>query len=163
VKIKEDYTKIKFDHDNLLVENELLSCNTHEAINPVVKIDVATLCDDLSQGDQTSLHDELTEKVEVLTLDNQKLKRYLIDATTRGKVSIENNDFNNELAVDNERLKNEVKKLKSENEHLATSVQKNTTSTRRSRWHRSSMTRRSLSTASSTSGSSPTWPMRRCV
>jgi predicted nuclease with TOPRIM domain len=50
VKIKEDYTKIKFDHDNFLVENELLSCNTHEAINPV-KIDVATSCDDLSQGD----------------------------------------------------------------------------------------------------------------
>jgi hypothetical protein len=68
VKIKEDYTKIKFDHDNLLVENELLSCNTHEAINPIVKIDVATSCDDLSQGDQTSLHDELTENVEVLTL-----------------------------------------------------------------------------------------------
>jgi hypothetical protein len=94
-----------------------LSCNTHEAINPVVKIDVATSCDDLSQDDQTSLHDELTEKVEVLTLDNQKLKRYLTDATTRGNVAIENNDFNNELAVDNERLK-------SENEHLATSVQK---------------------------------------
>jgi predicted nuclease with TOPRIM domain len=124
VKIKEDYTKIKFDHDNLLVENELLSCNTHEAINSVVKIDVATSCDDLSHGEQTSLHDELTEKVEVLTLDNQKLKRYLTDATTRGKVAIENNDFNNELAVDNERLKNGVKKLKSENEHLATSVQK---------------------------------------
>jgi predicted ATP-grasp superfamily ATP-dependent carboligase len=99
VKIKENYTKIKFDHDNLLVENELLSCNTHEAINPVVKIDVATLCDDLSQGEQTSLHDELTEKVKVLTLDNQKLKRYLTDATTRGMVAIENNDFNNELAV----------------------------------------------------------------
>ena len=124
MKIKEDYTKIKFDHDNLLVENELLSCNTHEAINPVVKIDVATSCDDLSQGDQTSLHDELTKKVEVLTLDNKKLKRYLTDATTRGKVAIENNDFNNELAVDNKRLKNEVKKLKSENEHLATSVSK---------------------------------------
>jgi hypothetical protein len=78
----------------------------------------------LSQDDQTSLHDELTKKVEVLTLDNKKLKIYLTDATTRGKVSIENNDINNELAVDNERLKNEVKKLKSENEHLATSVQK---------------------------------------
>jgi hypothetical protein len=76
VKIKEDYTKIKIDHDYLLVANELLSCNTHEAINPAVKIDVATSCDDLSQADQTSLHDELTEKVEVLTLDNQKLKRY---------------------------------------------------------------------------------------
>jgi hypothetical protein len=105
VKINEDYTKIKFDHDNLLVENELLSCNTHEAINPVVKIDVATSCDDLSQGDQTNLHDELTKKVEVLTLDNQKLKRYLTDATTRGKVAMENNNFNNELALDNERLK----------------------------------------------------------
>jgi hypothetical protein len=91
VKIKEDYTKIKFDHDNLLIENELLSCNTHEDINPVVKIDVATSCDDLSQEDQTSIHDELTEKVEALTLDNQKLKRYLTDATTRGKVAIENN------------------------------------------------------------------------
>jgi predicted nuclease with TOPRIM domain len=123
IKIKEDYTKIKFDHDNLLVENKLLSCNTHEDINPVVKIDVATSCDDLSQGDQTSLHDELTEKVEVLTLDNKKLKRHLSDATTRGKVAIENNDFN-EFAVDNERLKNEVKKIKSENEHLATGVQK---------------------------------------
>ena len=106
VKIKEDYTQIKFDHDNLLVENEILSCKTHEAINPVVKIDVATSCDDLSQEEQTSLHAELTEKVEVLTLDNQKLKNYLTDATTRGKVAIENNDFNNELAVDNQRLKN---------------------------------------------------------
>jgi chromosome segregation ATPase len=124
VKVKEDYTKIKIDYDNLLVANELLSCNTHEAINPAIKIDVATSCDDLSQDDQSSLHDELTEKVEVLTLDNQKLKRYLTDATTRGKVAIESNDINNELAVDNERLRNEVKKLKNENEHLATSVQK---------------------------------------
>jgi hypothetical protein len=72
-KIKEDYTKIKIDYDNLLIANELLSCNTHEAIDPAVKIDVATSCDDLSQDDQSSLHDELTEKVEVLTLDNQKL------------------------------------------------------------------------------------------
>ena len=124
VKIKEDYTKIKFDHDNLLVENELLSCNTHEAINPVVKIDVATSCDDLSQVDQSSLHDEMIEEVEVMTLENQKLKKYLTDATTRGKVAIESNDINNELAVDNERLRDEVKKLKIEKEHLATSVQK---------------------------------------
>jgi transposase InsO family protein len=124
VKIKEDYTKIKIDYDNLLVAHELLSCNTHEAINHAVKIDVATSCDDLSQDDQTSLHDELTEKVEVLTLDNQKFKIYLTDATTRGKVAIESNDFNNELAVDNERLRNEVKKHKNENKHIATSVQK---------------------------------------
>jgi hypothetical protein len=84
----------------------------------------STSCDDLSQDDQTSLHDELTEKVEVLTLDNQELKRYLTDATTRGKVVIESNDINNELVEDNERLRNEVKKHKNENEHLTTSVQK---------------------------------------
>jgi hypothetical protein len=52
------------------------------------------------------------------------LKRYLTDETTRGKVAIESNDINNELAVANERLRDEVKKLKIENEHLATSVQK---------------------------------------
>jgi serine/threonine protein phosphatase PrpC len=34
----------------------------------------------------------------------------------------------------------------------------NTTSRRRSRWRRSSTTRRSLVTVSSTSGNSPTWP-----
>jgi hypothetical protein len=28
VKLKEDYTKIKIDYDNLLIANELLSCNT---------------------------------------------------------------------------------------------------------------------------------------
>jgi chromosome segregation ATPase len=43
VKVKEDCTKIKIDYDNLLIASELLSCNTHEAINPVVKIDVATV------------------------------------------------------------------------------------------------------------------------
>jgi regulator of replication initiation timing len=86
VKVKEDYTKIKIDYDNLLITNDLLSCNTHEAINPAVKIDVATSCDVLSQVDQSSLHDELIEKVKVMTLENQKLRRYLTDASTRGKV-----------------------------------------------------------------------------
>jgi hypothetical protein len=66
----------------------------------------------------------LIEKVEVTILENQKLKKYLTDATTRGKVVIESNDVNNELAVDNERLRDDVKKLKIEKEHLATSVQK---------------------------------------
>jgi hypothetical protein len=66
----------------------------------------------LSQDDKSSLHDELTEKVEVLTLENQKLKKYLTDATTRGNVAIESNVINNELAVDNERLRNKVKNLR---------------------------------------------------
>jgi hypothetical protein len=66
----------------------------------------------------------LIEKVEVMTLENQKLKKCLTDATTKGKTDIESNDVNNGLAVDNEGLRDEVKKLKLEKEYLATSVQK---------------------------------------
>jgi tRNA/tmRNA/rRNA uracil-C5-methylase (TrmA/RlmC/RlmD family) len=62
VKIKEDYTKIKIDHDNILVAYELLSCDTHEDINPIVKLHVATSCDDLSTVDQSSHHGDLVEK-----------------------------------------------------------------------------------------------------
>jgi hypothetical protein len=124
VNIKEDYTKIKIDHDNLVVAYELLSCDTHEAINPFVKLDVAPSCDDLSNGDQSSLHDDLVEKLEVMTLENKKLKKYLTDATTKGKFAIESKDFNNELVMDNERLREEINKLKLEKDHLATSVQK---------------------------------------
>jgi hypothetical protein len=66
----------------------------------------------------------LIEKVEVMTLENQKLKKYLTVATTKGKIALESNDVTNELAVDNERLRDEIKKLKLDKEHLATSVQK---------------------------------------
>jgi predicted nuclease with TOPRIM domain len=83
VKIKEDYTKIKIDYDTLFIANELLSCDTHEAINPFVKLHVETSCDDLSNVDQSSIHDELIEKFEVMTLENRKLKKYLTDATTK--------------------------------------------------------------------------------
>jgi hypothetical protein len=48
----------------------------------------------------------------------------LTDATTNGKFSMESKDFDNELVLDNERLRGEIKKLKLEKDHLATSVQK---------------------------------------
>jgi hypothetical protein len=66
----------------------------------------------------------LIEKVEVMTLENKELRKYLTDATTKGKIVIERNDVNNELALNNERLREEIKKLKPEKKHLATSVQK---------------------------------------
>jgi hypothetical protein len=92
VKIKEDYTKIKVDHDNLLIVYEILSIDTHEAINPVLKFDVvATSCDDLSIVDETSHnchHEYLIEKLEVTSLANEKLKRYLKDATTKGYIIV---------------------------------------------------------------------------
>jgi hypothetical protein len=123
VKIKEDYTKNKIDYDSLLIADELLCCDTHDAINHVVKLDVATSSDDLSKVHQSSLHEERIEKVELMTLENQKLKKYLTNATTKGKFAIKSNDVNNELALDNEILREENKKLKLEKEHFATSVQ----------------------------------------
>jgi hypothetical protein len=46
------------------------------------------------------------------------LKKYLTDATNRGKVAIESNDVNNELAVDNERLRDESRNLSLRNNIL---------------------------------------------
>jgi hypothetical protein len=58
----------------------------------------------LSNVDQSSLHDDLVEKLKVMTLENKKLKKYLTDATTKGKIGIESKDFNNELVMDNSGL-----------------------------------------------------------
>ena len=45
--LKEEYTNLKINYDNLVVSNELLSNEPHDATNHVVKIDIATSCDDL--------------------------------------------------------------------------------------------------------------------
>ena len=45
--LKEEYTNLKVNHDNLVVSHELLSNEPHDATNHVVKIDIATSCDDL--------------------------------------------------------------------------------------------------------------------
>ena len=45
--LKDEYTNLKINHDNLVVSHELLSDEPHDATNHVVKIDIATSCDDL--------------------------------------------------------------------------------------------------------------------
>jgi hypothetical protein len=96
VSLKEDYTKTKIDHDNILVSCEALSLDTHEAINHVVKIDVETSCDDLSMIHEQSISHicyqaeerELLDNFELITLENEKLKKYLKDGTTRENILI---------------------------------------------------------------------------
>jgi hypothetical protein len=48
----------------------------------------------------------------------------LRDSTTKGNILVESEDFDNELVHDNERLREEIKKLNLEKNHLATSLQK---------------------------------------
>ena len=46
-KLKEEYTTLKINHDNLVIAQEFLSNEPHDATNDVVKIDIATSCDNL--------------------------------------------------------------------------------------------------------------------
>jgi hypothetical protein len=67
----------------------------------------------LSIVDESSHHQDLIEKVEVMSLENEKVKKYLRDATTKGNILVEREDLDNELVHDNERLREEIKKTKS--------------------------------------------------
>jgi hypothetical protein len=130
VSLKEDYINTKIDHDNLLVAYDLLSLDTHEAINNVVKIDVATLCDYLSvihESNHTCHQEtekELLENFELITLENEKLKRYLKDVTTKGNIVMERKNIHNKMVHDNERLREKIKKLKLEKNQVVISLTK---------------------------------------
>ena len=45
--LKDEYTTLKINHDNLVITQEYLFNEPHDATNHVVKIDIATSCDDL--------------------------------------------------------------------------------------------------------------------
>jgi uncharacterized coiled-coil DUF342 family protein len=121
--LKDDYTSLKINYDSLVVANEL-SLETHDATNQVVKIDIATSCDDLiiesiEQGssgkgkkvvesDNYDDYVKLKSKNEMLRDENKKLK---------GLMAVEKQTSNESLIEEN-------KKLKQEKEHLKTGLSK---------------------------------------
>ena len=92
--LKEEYTTLKINHDNLVIAQEYLSNEPHDATNNVVKIDIATSCDDLiiesieqsssSKGKQVVEADDYDEFVklkkdlEEIKSHNKRLKELLI-------------------------------------------------------------------------------------
>ena len=84
--LKEEYTNLKVNHDNLVISHEFLSNEPHDATNDVVKIDIATSCDDLiiesieqgssSKGKQVVESDNYDEYVKIKN-ENEKLKKDL--------------------------------------------------------------------------------------
>ena len=81
--LKQEYTNLKINHDNLVLSHELLSNEPQDATNNVVKIDIATSCDDLiieqsssSKGKQVVEADDYDEFVK-LKNDSEKLKKDL--------------------------------------------------------------------------------------
>ena len=122
-KLKEEYTTLKINHDNLIIAQEFLSNEPHDATNDVVKIDIATSCDDLiiesieqsssSKGKQVVEADDYDEFVK-LKNDNEKLKKDLEEIKSHNTIVLETLDHDGELMLENEKLKEENKKLKEE-------------------------------------------------
>jgi hypothetical protein len=118
--IKDEYTTLKINYDSIIVANEL-ALETHDATNQVIKIDIATSCDDLiienfeqgSSGKDKSVVEsdnyddyvKLKSENEMLKIKNKKLMAL-------------------EKQASNESLIEENKKLKQEKEYLKTSLSK---------------------------------------
>ena len=81
--LKEEYTNLKVNHDNLVLSHELLPNGPHDATNNTVKIDIATSCDDL-----------IVESIEQ-------------SSSSKGKKVVESNNYDDYV-----KLKNENEKLK---------------------------------------------------
>jgi hypothetical protein len=84
--LKDKYTTLKIDYDSLIVANEL-ALETHDATNQVVKIDIATSCDDLI------------------------IENFEQGSSGKGKSVVESDNYDDKLKSENEMLKIENKKL----------------------------------------------------
>ena len=82
--LKEEYTNLKINHDNLVLSHELLSNEPHDATNNVVKIDIATSCDDL-----------IIESIEQ-------------GSNNKGKQMVESDNYDEYIKIKNEKLKKDL-------------------------------------------------------
>jgi predicted nuclease with TOPRIM domain len=113
--LKDEYTTLKINHDSLIVANELSSHEPHDATNHVVKID-DLIVESIGQGSSGKgkkvVEFDNYDDYDKLKSENEKLKKDLEKATTNNTVVIESLDNDQELALENEMLREENKKLK---------------------------------------------------
>jgi predicted nuclease with TOPRIM domain len=131
--LKDEYTNLKINHEKLVLLHELLSNEPHNATNHVVKIDIATSCDDLidesieqgsnGKGKQVVVVDHYDDYVK-LKSENEKFKKDLERKSMENTIVIETTDEDNVKALEIEKLREENKQLKKEKEHLSTSLHK---------------------------------------
>ena len=135
--LKEEYTNLKINHDNLVVSHEFLSNEPHDAINHIGKIDIATSCDDLiiesieqgssSKDKQVVESDNYNEYVKIKN-ENAKLKKDLVNLSTINTIVIETLDHDGDLILENEKLKEENKRLKKEKIMMSSKKRKRSSS-----------------------------------
>ena len=124
--LKDEYTTLKINHDNLVIAQEFLSNEPHNATNHVVKIDIATSGDDLiiesidqgysGKGKQVVESDDYDEYVKIKN-ENEKVKKDFEKLSTTNTIVIENLDHDCDIALENEKLKEKNKRLKMEKNH----------------------------------------------
>jgi regulator of replication initiation timing len=121
--VKDEYTNLKINHDNLVISHEVLSNESHDATNNVVMIDIATSCDDLivesieqgssRKGKKVVESDNYDDYIK-LKNENEKLKKDLEKASTTNTIVIENLDNDHDMVLENEMLREENKRFKKE-------------------------------------------------
>ena len=110
----------------LLLLKNFLPNEPHDATNHVVKIDIATSCDDLidesieqgssGKGKQVVECNDYDEYVK-LKQDNEKLKKEFEEFKIHNTIVLETLDHDGDLILENEKLKEENKRLKMKKNH----------------------------------------------
>jgi len=125
--LKEEFTTLKANNDNLELAYDLAISETHVASNHVAKLDVATSCDDLHmesiskcvgcKGKNVVVAESYEDTIMIneenvkIKCENEKLKKELQKKAKHNTMVIESLDQDKDLAY-------EIKKLKEENQYL---------------------------------------------
>lgn len=98
-----------------------MSIKTHEGTNQIVKVTVENVCDYfIEKFEQETKYkskqledNKLVDKIEEINIENKKIKNELNVVATRGNVVIEIKVIDNEIPIDNERLREKQKSQES--------------------------------------------------
>ena len=114
--MKEEFTTLKANYDNLEIAYDLAINETHDATNNVAKLDLATSYDDLlvestskcvGCKDKNMVEAESYDDTIKIKEENFKLKKELQESAKHSTIVIETLDQDKKLAYENKLLKEE--------------------------------------------------------
>jgi len=121
--LKEEFTTLKVNNDNLELAYDLAINETHVATNHVAKLDVATSCDDLlvesigkcgsCKGKNVVVAESYDDTIKIkqenekIKCENVKFKKELQEQAKHNTIVVETLDHDKALAYENNKLKEE--------------------------------------------------------